>query len=149
MNRFNLVWFIHWISTNDSGGLIYERVVSIYYLQLGLDVITRFFLPLLYGLLGTCAYIIRTVSVEIQNVLYSRETHSRYQLRLFLGALAGLSAAWFVNPTDHGITIPAVALSFLAGYSVELVFAAMDRLVGAFGAESGKARPTAPSGPIT
>ena len=49
-------------------------------------------LPLLYGLVGTCAYIIRTVSVEIQNVLYSQETHSRYQLRLFLGALAGLSA---------------------------------------------------------
>jgi hypothetical protein len=43
------------------------------------------------------------------------------------------------------VKIPAVALSFLAGYSVELVFTAMDRLVAAFGAESGKARPTAPA----
>jgi hypothetical protein len=145
MNKMNLFWFFHWYFQDDGLSQADYRVASIYYLGLALDIISRYLLPLLYGLVGTCAYIIRTVSVEIQNVLYSQETHSRYQLRLFLGALAGLSAAWFVTLDGQGVKIPAVALSFLAGYSVELVFTAMDRLVAAFGAESGKARPTAPA----
>jgi hypothetical protein len=139
INKLNILWGFREFFHEDQFNYIYQPIQSIYYLELGLKIIRDYLLPLLYGLLGTCAYIIRTVSVEIQNVLYSQETHSRYQLRLFLGALAGLSAAWFID-LDNQKVIPAAALSFLAGYSVELVFAAMDRLVAAFGAESGRTR---------
>jgi hypothetical protein len=151
MNYVNILWIFHqyifpyFYESSSHGNSIggngtYKDILEIYFLQLGLDVINKYFLPLTYGLLGACAYIIRTVSVEIQNVLYSRETHSRYQLRLFLGALAGLSAAWFISSNNNTMAIPAAALSFLAGYSVELVFTAMDRFVTAFGSEAGRTR---------
>ncbi len=103
MNKMNLFWFFHWYFQDDefspcwttAGRLdLLSWPCSGHHLQIPAAAALR---P---G--GTCAYIIRTVSVEIQNVLYSQETHSRYQLRLFLGALAGLSAAWFVTLEGRG-----------------------------------------------
>lgn len=142
LNQLNLIWLTLAPDVSDPR---YKEVLSYGYLKLALDSIATYFLPLLYGLLGACAYIIRAVSVEIQQVRYSQETHTRFELRLFLGALAGLSVVWFVKPDDLQITIPTVALAFLAGYSVELVFVAMDRLVAAFGGEP-QSRPVGTTG---
>jgi hypothetical protein len=132
INHLNLLWLVLGPDLQEEQ---YADSMAYSYLRLTMDSIAIYFLPLLYGLLGACAYIIRTVSVEIQQVRYSQETHTRFELRLFLGALAGLAVVWFIKPDDPHITIPTVALAFLAGYSVELVFVAMDRLVAAFGGE--------------
>ena len=54
-----------------------------------------------------------------------------FTVRIFLGMLSGLTLQWLVVRADGtiagGVT-PAV-LAFLGGYSVEMLFAAMDRLV--------------------
>jgi hypothetical protein len=135
LDKINVLSLVLGPATRD-GDLLYEQHIRLKYVSLTLDAIAVYFLPLLYGLLGACAYILRTVSIEIQDVRYSTETHMRYALRLFLGALTGLAVVWFVKP-DAALSVPAAAF-FLAGYSVELVFTAMDRLVAAFGAEAGR-----------
>ena len=50
--------------------------------------------------------------------------------------VAGLAVGWFFQPQGGGKTIASLtpfALSYLAGYSVDVLFTAMDKLVEAFG----------------
>ncbi|ETW95909.1 MAG: hypothetical protein ETSY2_47410 [Candidatus Entotheonella gemina] len=108
-----------------------------------LEALSSFVLPLLYGLLGACAYVLRTLTVEIRTYTYRHQSDVRFRLRLYLGVLAGFAVAWFVN-TDTAPTlaesITPLALAFLAGYSVELVFAAMDALIDTFSNERSHAQ---------
>ena len=100
-----------------------------------LNVLQRYFLPLLYGLLGACVYILRTLASQIRARTYSQSSNIDFQIRLYLGTLGGMVSAWFLTPdVADGIfkSLSPFALAFLAGYSVELVFAAMDRIISAF-----------------
>jgi len=101
-----------------------------------LDVLQRYFLPLLYGFLGSCVYVLRTLSSEIRSRTYTQASNIGFRIRLALGMLGGMVGAWFITPTvgEDGMlkSLSPFALAFLAGYSIELVFAAMDRLIGAF-----------------
>ena len=100
--------------------------------ELYVHVIGVYILPILYGTMGACAYIFRTLSQHVKNRTFGTETRVRLRLRLFLGALAGFSVAWFVRPDETLGNIGPFALAFLAGYSVELVFHAMDAVIGSF-----------------
>lgn len=103
-----------------------------------LHAIQVYLLPILYGLLGSITYILRTLGSQIKSLSYTSESNIGYRLRLVLGALAGLAIAWFVQPTGHAAelkafaTLSPFAIAFLAGYGVELLFSAMDRLIEAF-----------------
>ncbi len=103
--------------------------------QITLEVLNVFLLPLLYGWLGACAYVLRSLSRAIRAYEYSPAVDIRLKLRMYLGALAGFSVAWFINTaTTPGLaeSITPLALAFLAGYSVEILFAGMDNLVATF-----------------
>lgn len=102
------------------------------------DAIQSFLLPLLYGLLGATAYVLRMLSHEVENLTYSRTSDIRYQLRIVLGALAGLAIGWFIEPENAATFswLSSLALAFVAGYSVEVLFAAMDRFISAFSQEN-------------
>jgi hypothetical protein len=98
--------------------------------------IQLYILPLLYGLLGAAAYVLRTLTTEIRNLTYEIESNIRYRLRIQLGAVSGLAIGWF---SDAGLTFSAstlslspLALAFLAGYSVEVLFSLMDRMIYTF-----------------
>jgi hypothetical protein len=109
-----------------------------------------FVLPLFYGLLGAFVYVLRTLTVEIKTLTYTKESNISYRLRIQLGALAGLAIGWFTGPnasfsldavssetlsTLGGVsaqTLSPMALAFLAGYSVDVLFALMDRIIYAF-----------------
>ncbi|MCI5222210.1 MAG: hypothetical protein D3924_05945 [Candidatus Electrothrix sp. AR4] len=109
--------------------------------QLILQPIQQYILPLLYGWIGALAYVLRCINREIKEITYTRQSNEHYRLRIQLGALSGLAVGWFlsVNP-EHYTAHPSfsfgnlspLALSFLAGYSVELLFSAMDKIVSAF-----------------
>lgn len=92
--------------------------------------------PLIYGLLGALAYILRTLSRELREMTYSEESRIRYRLRWPLGMLAGIAVGWFFDPSDQSLpgleNLQPLALAFLAGYSVELLFTGLDRFVAAF-----------------
>jgi len=88
-------------------------------------------LPVLYGALGTCAFVLRSLFREMVDRTFDARRAGEFKVRIFLGTLSGLSLQWLVVRSDGtvagGIT-PAV-LAFLGGYSVEMLFTAMDRLV--------------------
>jgi hypothetical protein len=48
--------------------------------------------------------------------------------------MAGIASSWLLSPKDVAAlsSVPAWALAFVAGYSIELVFSFMDRIVTAF-----------------
>ncbi|WP_299404082.1 hypothetical protein [uncultured Roseobacter sp.] len=100
-----------------------------------LRLLNDFILPSIYGLLGTVAFVLRQISVGLQSQSLSLGSMLNYLIRLPLGGLAGIAVGLLLRPDEATSGLEALqplALAFVAGYSVELVFAAMDRLVGAF-----------------
>jgi hypothetical protein len=91
---------------------------------------------MLYGGLGAIAYALRTLAQQSRDRLYRAENETADSLRTWLGVIAGLAIGWFFAPdksTGAGLgALSPLALAFVAGYSVDLLFAAMDRLVAAF-----------------
>jgi hypothetical protein len=95
-------------------------------------------------LLGSLAYILRTLSNEIQNVTFTRESEIRYALRWPLGLLGGVTVGLFFDPEDLSgfAAITPLGLAFLAGYGVELLFTGLDRMVSAFtGGDAARPKP--------
>lgn len=112
------------------------------------NIIDRYVLPLLYGLMGACTYVLREIVREMRTRVFRAESEISYWVRIFLGMLAGLAIGWLFrsNMSLVGDTakesnelisrLGPSALSFVAGYSVELLFSAMDRIIVAFGSTS-------------
>lgn len=138
---------------DDFVDIILEKARSLEEEQLGVEdalvnsksilaILSQYVLPLLYGLLGSLAYILRTLSREIQDVTFTRGSEIRYSLRWPLGMLGGVTVGLFFDPADlSGFeVITPLGLAFLAGYGVELLFTGLDRLVSAFTGE-GTGRP--------
>ena len=106
-------------------------------------------LPVLYGALGTCAYVLRTVYAEMVERSFDGRRTGEFMVRIFLGMLSGVSLQWLLvregQAIPGGVT-PAV-LAFLGGYGVELLFAAIDRILStvitALRGERRRAKPTA------
>jgi hypothetical protein len=88
-------------------------------------------LPVLYGSLGTCAFVLRTVYAEMVERSFDGRRTGEFMVRIFLGMLSGVSLQWLLvregQAIPGGVT-PAV-LAFLGGYGVELLFAAIDRIL--------------------
>ncbi|MBS0658085.1 MAG: hypothetical protein JSR82_07550 [Verrucomicrobia bacterium] len=110
-----------------------------------IDILQAYLLPLLYGFVGAGCYVLRQIILETRLRTYRSETEMAYRVRLFLGMLAGIAIGWFLRPDASTTALPDAktfanltpfALAFLSGYSVELLFSAMDRMVQAFGATS-------------
>jgi hypothetical protein len=115
---------------------ILKNTAALQQAKIILQGIQLYILPLLYGLLGAAAYVLRTLTTEIRDLTYEIESNIRYRLRIQLGAVSGLAIGWF---SDAGLTFSAntlslspLALAFLAGYSVEVLFSLMDRMIYTF-----------------
>ena len=129
--------FVDPMDPMDPYGVKYDEgaTMQLQTAPISLQIMSLYLLPILYGLVGACAYILRTISREIKARTFTSALKIRLQLRMVLGALAGFSIAWFVggeNETSIVGNVAPLALAFLAGYSVELLFSAMDTLVEAF-----------------
>jgi hypothetical protein len=95
-----------------------------------MDLLQQFILPLLYGWIGALAYILKS---EQNRRSTDRKENTLWDLRMLLGMVAGLAIGWFFKPPNtevngFGLVSP-FALAFLAGYSVDLLSNAMDRVV--------------------
>ena len=88
-------------------------------------------LPLLYGLLGAIIYTLRNLALEIKNLTYTHHSETKYRLRITMGLLGGMAIGWFLKPDDLGVagSLSPMALSFLIGYNVEVLFAIMDKFI--------------------
>jgi len=114
-----------------------EPIFAIKYASFVLEAIQYYLLPLLYGLLGAFSYVLRNLANDIKEKVYTKESNINYILRLHLGTLAGLAIGWFFGNGSGGISsagigsLSPLALAFLAGYSVEVLFSGMDKLIAA------------------
>ena len=96
-----------------------------------LSVLQSYILPLLYGLLGAFIFVLRDLLREIKSLTFAYDDEIRYRLRLPLGSLAGMIIGWFFKPEDAGMvaSLSPMALAFLMGYHVEILFAFMDKAI--------------------
>jgi hypothetical protein len=93
--------------------------------------ITTCILPVLYALLGTCAYLLRTFEQEMSNRTFvpSEANSARFLIAAIGGAVVGL----FNNFTmTQGASLSPLALAFLVGYAVDVFFAFLEGLLQMF-----------------
>ncbi len=96
-----------------------------------LEAFQGYILPLLYGLLGALIYVLRSLLEEIKTLTYTYDSDIRYRLRVMLGALGGMLVGWFFKPegVDTLASLSPMAMAFLMGYNVDVLFAGMDRAI--------------------
>jgi hypothetical protein len=94
------------------------------------DVINSSILPIILGLMGACAYVVRLISEQIKETTFSSTSPVRHLVRLVLGGLAGVAIGYGGLANAGGLS-PS-ALAFVAGYAVEPVFATFDSIAEKF-----------------
>jgi hypothetical protein len=103
------------------------------------DVLATAVLPLCYGFLGAGAAVVRNIWGKMRESLLSPRDLPLSLGQLALGAVIGACIGLFVAPTGVGsqgvggltgsVALTPSALSFIAGFSVEGVFVALESLV--------------------
>jgi hypothetical protein len=105
-------------------------------------------LPVLYALLGTCAYLLRCFEQEMTTRTYipSSANSARFLIAAISGGVVGLFNNFTVT---QGASIPPLALAFLAGYAVDVFFSFLEGLLQAFTKtkSSPAGQPSAPAAP--
>lgn len=100
--------------------------VSIFY-----GAINTCILPVLYALLGTCAYLLRNFENQMSDHTFipSPANSARFLIAAIGGAVVGLFNNFTITPEA---SVPPLALAFLVGYAVDVFFAFLERLLRAF-----------------
>lgn len=124
----------------------YPMVSMIYQTRNKVNLLVSWMLPGLYGLLGACVFLMRELLlvnkargdariVDLLSLL----------LRVALGGLAGIIVGWFWVPTSpipgsSAIEVSSISfgVAFLAGFSIDSLFALLDRLLKNFRPSDGE-----------
>ena len=108
--------------------VFFENILSADFM---LEALQNYILPLMYGLLGAFIYVLRDLLKTIKNLTYSFDNEIRYRLRLTLGALGGMIIGWFLKAEDAAgmASMSPMAMAFLMGYNVDVLFTLMDKLI--------------------
>ena len=98
-------------------------------------------LPVLYAVLGACAYLLRLFEDQIRNRTFTADGH---RARFLIAGIGGLVIGLFtnVNVTQGGSLSP-LALAFLVGYAVDVFFSFLEGLLRTFGRTNATAAPAA------
>jgi hypothetical protein len=87
-------------------------------------------LPVLYALLGTCAYLLRSFEQGMTTKTYvpSTANSARFLIAGIGGGVVGLFNSFTVT---QGASIPPLALAFLVGYAVDVFFSFLEGMLQA------------------
>ncbi len=99
--------------------------------QITFGAVTSCVLPMLYALLGACAFLIRSFEDQRRKRTFTR--HGQLPARMLIAAIGGLVVGLFGNFGDghtHGLSPLAVA--FMVGYAVDVFFYFIDGLLQTF-----------------
>lgn len=112
-----------------------DNVVSIFY-----NACAACILPVLYALLGACAYLLREFAVQVRmKTLSDPDTHLA---RFLIAAIAGAVIGLFNNfKLGDGASVSPLAIAFLVGYAVDVFFTFVETLTRPFNRESNPAAP--------
>jgi hypothetical protein len=95
-------------------------------------------LPMVYGVLGSSVFIMRRIMSTDANDYMLISSPSQVFMRIGLGGVAGIIIGWFNIPNANGITTLASTqfiLAFLAGFSIDILFSFLDKLLSIFEAK--------------
>ena len=93
------------------------------------------YLPMIYGMLGSSVFILRRCLSTDPNDYMLTSSMVQVLMRIGLGGVAGIIVGWFNIPTVENVTTLAstqFVLAFLAGFSIDIVFSFLDRLLAVF-----------------
>jgi hypothetical protein len=100
--------------------------VSVFYGAIGTCL-----LPVLYALLGTCAYLLRTFEEQIKTRTFTPSVAN--SARFLIAGIGGAVVGLFNNFTiTQGASIPPLAIAFLVGYAVDVFFSFLEGLLQTF-----------------
>jgi hypothetical protein len=99
--------------------------------NLVVGILGAYILPILFGAIGAVAYIIRTISEQIRASTFSASSPTRHIMRAALGAMAGVVVGFFSDLSTK-LSLPPLAVAFLAGYGVEALFSMFDGFIAKF-----------------
>jgi hypothetical protein len=97
----------------------------------GMSFLGSWLLPALYGMLGAIIFQMR----RMLDPSLPNSTWLRVLFRVVLGGFAGIVIVWFWNPTAMKVnpadfaTLTSFGVAFLVGFSTDVFFQALDRLV--------------------
>ncbi|WP_204340876.1 hypothetical protein, partial [Rhizobium ruizarguesonis] len=100
-------------------------------------------LPILYGVLGSSVFLLRNQFVSESTNSTPLTATGGALLRLGLGGISGLAIGWFWTPEGGSLAEVKTfaptpfALAFIAGYSIDLLFSILDRIIGAISPQAG------------
>jgi hypothetical protein len=101
-------------------------------------------LPVLYALLGTCAYLLRTFEQQMTTRTFTPSVAN--SARFLVAAIGGGVVGLFNNFTiGQGASIPPLAIAFLVGYAVDVFFAFLEGMLQAFSKSSASSPSPTPS----
>ncbi len=86
-------------------------------------------LPMLYALLGACAYLLRLFSDELNSRTFSPSY--AISARFFIALIGGMIVGLFSNFTQ-GASLPPLAIAFLVGYAADVFFSFLEGLMQSF-----------------
>jgi hypothetical protein len=93
--------------------------------------ITACILPVLYALLGACAYLLRSLKLHIRNQTYI--PYYANAARFIIAAIGGAVVGLFNNfSVTQGATISPLAIAFLVGYAVDVFYTFLDGMLQTF-----------------
>jgi hypothetical protein len=116
-----------------------------------LAMMSNYLLPILFGLVGTMAALVRGIQDKVTDSVLSPRDRALSLIRLPLGMVAGVCVGLFFNPatvaaqTNGNIgafTVSASGIAFLAGYGAEGFFRALDTLITRIFSLDTQARPS-------
>ncbi len=107
--------------------------------------ITACLLPVLYALLGTCAYLLRSFEEEVRTLTFTPLSRANNWARFLIAGIGGAVVGLFSNFTiTQGASISPLAIAFLLGYAVDVFFSFLEGLLQAFTKRKGSSiSPTA------
>ena len=101
--------------------------------RLTLANIANYLIPMLMGLLGALAFILRSLTIQLREHTYVHMSASLGVVRMCLGAVAGVFGTLLAPGTDGALKgLPPLIVPFVFGYGIEILFSIMDRVVGSF-----------------
>jgi hypothetical protein len=123
------------IPLNEDKTIVSDNIAVIQQAKSLIIILNQYFLPLMYGLIGGFAFVLRSLANETKKMIYTPTSNIEFGLRIHLGALAGLVIGFLwgdFQGKSFGLveSLSPLAVAFLAGYSVDFLFRLIDSAIG-------------------
>jgi len=110
--------------------------------RLAVAITNTYLLTLSFGFLGACVWALRDINLRLENFTLAPSRFPRYRARILLGMVAGPTIGLFFDEghllsftttstevRQLSTQLSAAAIAFIAGFSIEILFAMLDRFI--------------------